>query len=147
MYCLQILSIWTSQKLCHFVKGEYVKFYKSCLLGACHYCIITNKFNTFCTKRIQNINIVQIAQFISKVMIPGFISPLVENCFNPFPNKPWFLCVCCTSLLTSLWEKEKLLNTSNFSFSHSVFYPFRGLSTISIKLKIAICKLFRFGRV
>ena len=22
------------------------------------------------------------------------------------------------------WEKEKLLVTSNFSFSHSVFYPF-----------------------
>ena len=29
--------------------------------------------------------------------------------FSPFPNKPWFLCVCCTSLLKTLWEKEKLL--------------------------------------
>ena len=37
---------------------------------------------------------------------------------NPFPNKPWFLCVCSTSLLKTLWEKEKLLVTSNFSFSH-----------------------------
>ena len=45
--------------------------------------------------------------------------------FNPFPNKPWFLRVCSTSLLKTLWEKEKLLVTSNFSFSHSVFYPFR----------------------
>ena len=43
---------------------------------------------------------------------------------NPFPNKPWFLRVCSTSLLKTLWEKEKLLVTSNFSFSHSVFYPF-----------------------
>ena len=25
----------------------------------------------------------------------------------------------------TLWEKEKLRVTSNFSFSHSVFYPFR----------------------
>ena len=38
---------------------------------------------------------------------------------NPFPkNKPCFLRVCNTSL----WEKEKMLVTSKFSFSHSVFY-------------------------
>ena len=43
---------------------------------------------------------------------------------NPFPNKPWFLRVCSTSLLKTLWEKEKLLVTSNFSFSRCVFYPF-----------------------
>ena len=43
------------------------------------------------------------------------------NYFNPFPNKPWFLRVCSTSLLKTLWEKEKLLIMSNFSFSHSVF--------------------------
>ena len=41
--------------------------------------------------------------------------------FNSFPNKPWFLRVCSTSLLKTLWENEKLLVTSNFSFSHSVF--------------------------
>ena len=43
--------------------------------------------------------------------------------FNPFPNKPWFLHVCSRSLLKTLWKKEKLLVMSNFSFSHSVFYP------------------------
>ena len=42
---------------------------------------------------------------------------------NPFPNKPWFLRVCSTSLLKTVGEKEKLLVTSNFSFFHSVFYP------------------------
>ena len=52
---------------------------------------------------------------------------------NPFPNKPWFLHVCSTSLLKTLWEKEKLLVTSNFSFSHSAFKPFREHSAISIK--------------
>ena len=41
---------------------------------------------------------------------------------KPFLNKPWFLRVCSTSLLKTLREKEKLM--SNFSFSHSVFYPF-----------------------
>ena len=30
----------------------------------------------------------------------------------PFPNKPWFLRVYTTSLLKTLWEKEKLLFTS-----------------------------------
>ena len=59
--------------------------------------------------------------------------------FNPFTNKPWFLRVCSTSLLKTLWEKEKLLVTSNFSFSHSVFYPFGELSTIFIKLEIVVC--------
>ena len=66
---------------------------------------------------------------------------------NLFPNKPWFLHVCSTSLLKTLWEKEKLLVTSNFSFSHSVFYLSEELSSIFIKSKIVICKLFPFGRV
>ena len=66
---------------------------------------------------------------------------------NPFPNKPWFLRVCSTSLLKTLWEKEKLLVTSNFSFSHSVFNLFKELSFIFIKFEIVVCKLFQFGRV
>ena len=69
------------------------------------------------------------------------------NIFNPFPNKPWFLRVCSTSLLKTLWEKEKLLVTSNFSFSHSVFNLFKELSFIFIKFEIVVCKLFQFGRV
>ena len=45
---------------------------------------------------------------------------------NPFQNKPWFLRVCSTSLLKTLWEKEKLLVTSNFSFSPQRFLPTLG---------------------
>ena len=71
----------------------------------------------------------------------------MEERVNPFPNKPWFLRVCSTSLLKTLWEKEKLLVTSNFSFSSSVFYPIFELSTIFIKFKIVVCKPFEFGRV
>ena len=56
--------------------------------------------------------------------------------FNAFPNKPWFLCVYSTSLLKTLQEKEELLVTSNFSFSHRIFYSFGELSAIFIKLKI-----------
>ena len=54
--------------------------------------------------------------------------------FNPFPNKPLSLHVCSTSLVKTLWEKEKLLVTSNFSFSHSVLYPYGELSAIGIKI-------------
>ena len=45
--------------------------------------------------------------------------------FNPMPNKHLFLRVSRRGLLKTLWEKEKLLVTSNFSFSHSVFPSFR----------------------
>ena len=45
------------------------------------------------------------------------------------------------------WEKEKLLVTSNLSFSHSVFYLFWKLSAIFVKFEIVVCKPFQFGRV
>ena len=66
---------------------------------------------------------------------------------NPFPNKPWFLRVCSISLLKTLWEKEKLLVMSNFSFSHSVFQSFGKLFIIFIKYEIVVCKLFQVGKV
>ena len=43
--------------------------------------------------------------------------------FNSFPSKPWFSRVCRKGFLKTLWEKEKLLEMSNFSISRSVFYP------------------------
>ena len=49
---------------------------------------------------------------------------------HPFPNNPLFLYVCTKCFLKTLWEKEKLLETSNFSFSNSVFYPLGKLSAI-----------------
>ena len=64
-----------------------------------------------------------------------------------YKHGAWSLSVYCTSLLKTLWEKEKLLVTSNFSFSHSVFYPFEELSTIFIKFEIVVCKFFQFGSV
>ena len=68
------------------------------------------------------------------------------NVVKSFPNKPWFYVSAATSLLKTAWEKEKLLVTSNFSFSHSVFYPFGELSNILIKFVIVVCKLFRSGK-
>ena len=66
---------------------------------------------------------------------------------KPFPNKPLFWHVYNTSLLKTLWEQEKLLVMSNFSFSHSVFYTFGELSAIYIKLGIVVFKLSQFWRV
>ena len=71
----------------------------------------------------------------------------IASIVNPFPNNPWFLRVCSTSLLKTLREKEKLLGTRNFSFSHSVFWPVGELSAILIKFEIVVCKLSEFGRV
>ena len=45
------------------------------------------------------------------------------------------------------WKKEKLLIMSNFSFSHSVFYPFGELSIVFIKFEIIVCNFFQLGRV
>ena len=66
---------------------------------------------------------------------------------NPFPNKPWFLHVWSTSILKTLWEKKKLLVTSNFSVSYSVFYPVGELSANGIKIRIVICKVFQFWKL
>ena len=53
---------------------------------------------------------------------------------NPFPASPCFyVSAVYTSLLKTLWKKVKLLVTSNFSFFHSVFYPFGELPIFSIK--------------
>ena len=66
--------------------------------------------------------------------------------FNPFPNKPWFLRVCSTSLLKTLWEKEKLLATSNFSFSHSVFYSFGEFLPFSSNMKLTSANSFNLEK-
>ena len=72
-----------------------------------------------------------------------------KNVINSLPYEPLFLRFCSTILLKqkTLWENEKLLVTSNFSFSHSVFYPFGELFPIFIKFDIVVCELFQFGIV
>ena len=67
--------------------------------------------------------------YISRILVVSSSYSVIifrKGCFhsiNCFPNKPWVLCVCSICLLKTLWEKEKLLVTSNFSFSHC-FLPF-----------------------
>ena len=45
------------------------------------------------------------------------------------------------------FKSLKVLVTSNFSFSHSIFYRFGELSAIFIKFEIVVCKHFDSGRV
>ena len=73
--------------------------------------------------------------------IPSDTVELIKIClcdlqqFSPFSNKPLFSRIC--SLLKTLWEKEELLISSNFSFSNNVFfYLFGEFSALFIKIKI-----------
>ena len=79
--------------------------------------------------------------FVRKVYFSGLLK------VSPLLNKPWFLHFCSKNLLKTPWEKEKFVITSNFSFSHSVFYLFGELSAIFTKFKIVVCKLFQIGSV
>ena len=83
--------------------------------------------------------------FFNRFLIYNLLLEVYKH-LNHFPTKPWFSCVCCTSPLKTMWEKEKLLIMINFSFSHSIFYQFQKLSAIFIKFEIVIHRLFQFGR-
>ena len=50
-------------------------------------------------------------------------------------------------LLKTLRKKEKLLVTSNFIFSRSVFYSLGEFSAIFIEFKIVFYKVLQFGGV
>ena len=54
--------------------------------------------------------------------------------------------ICSGGLFKTIWEKEKLLVTSHYSISHSVFNPLENFD-IFIEFKIVICKLFHFETV
>ena len=61
------------------------------------------------------------------------------------PNKPWFLHVCSICLLKTRWEKEKLLITSNFSFSQC-FLPIWKTLLFSSKVKMSSADSFSLGQ-
>ena len=50
--------------------------------------------------------------------------------------------VCSTRLLKTLWEKEKLLVTSNFSFSHCFFTRLENFIPFSLNLKLSSANYF-----
>ena len=62
--------------------------------------------------------------------------------YNPDFQRPWE-----SSLLKTLWEKEKMLVTSIFSFSHIVFYPSQIKFPFFGHIYFVVCKCFEFGLV
>ena len=65
---------------------------------------------------------------------------------NPFPNKPWFLHVCNTSLLKTLGKGE-IARNEQFLLFPQCFLLFRRTFWHFIKFEIVVCKLFQFGSV
>ena len=68
------------------------------------------------------------------------ISPSVVS---PFPNKPWFLSVCNTSLLKTLWGKREIACNQQFLFFPQCFLPvwrifcnFHQIWNVSVKLSV-----------
>ena len=49
-------------------------------------------------------------------------------------------------LLETLWEKEKMLVSSIFSFSHNVFYPIKDRNHQYSNGEFVVCKYFHFGQ-
>ena len=95
--------------------------------------------------RTDNTNMLGYILMNTSIQRLNFICVLAPKKLNPFPNKPWFLRACSTSLLKTLWEKKKLLVTSNFFFSHSGFYPFRDFSAIFIEFKLSSANSLSLG--
>ena len=64
--------------------------------------------------------------------------------FNQLPQKSAFWHTK-DIYLWKTWEKEKLLVTSNFSFSHNVFFPLFSILTLSQRQILDSSKLRRFA--
>ena len=67
--------------------------------------------------------------------------------FNCFPHNPDVQRPQERSLLKTLWEKEKMLVTSIFSFFHSVFYPIKDRNHHLSYVYFVVCKCFQFGHI
>ena len=81
-----------------------------------------------------------------KISASSNLKALADDNIDPFPNKPVFTCLQYKSFENTL-RKGEIARTSNFSLSHSVFYPFEELSVVFDNSEIVVCKLFQFGRV
>ena len=92
------------------------------LLKMRNFTLFQNVFYTICILKSFSSHIsVVVCSFFEFATVSKWC---IRESVNPFPNKPWFLRVCSNSLLKTLWEKEKLLVTSNFSFFPQCFLPF-----------------------
>ena len=99
---LQTLPAWKTPKFIIYetgLKGENAGNQHFLLLLQCFY-LTKDRFHVWVTFNFPPANIFNLDK--SKILLFGKVSTL-------FPSKPWFLHICSTSLLKTLWEKEKLL--------------------------------------
>ena len=99
-------------------------------------------FQPYCfnENHIQNFRLVQIESICGRLI--HYRSQNNRFAFNPFLKQALFLRACSISLLKTPWEKEKLLEMNDFSFSYSVFYPFGELCPIFISFApFSFCRL------
>ena len=71
----------------------------------------------------------------------------VSTCFSSIPQNPDFERPWQWNLLKILWEKEKMLVTSIFSFSHNIFYHLETNLIFFSHFYIVVCICFQFGPV
>ena len=65
---------------------------------------------------------------------------------NSFPHNADFEDLWKRNHLKTVWEKEKMLVTSIFSFSQNVFYPFKLKFQFLSHIYCVICNCFQFGQ-
>ena len=61
----------------------------------------------------------------------------VKLSFNPFTDKPWFVCVCSSSLLKTQWKKETLPERANSPFPTVFSYHLENFQRFSANLKLS----------
>ena len=73
------------------------------------------------------------------------VTDMQDTSLKSLPYNPDFWQPRESSILKALWEKEKVLVTSIFSFSHKVFYPYQSKFQFLSHIYFVVCKCFQFG--
>ena len=117
------------------------------------FCEICRKFSKLVENTVGKGEIARYEQFLlfphfQKACFPGASKGvIVWEWVNPLPCNAAFWLTKDMQLWKTVWEKEKLLVTINFSFSHTVFYPMGHLFFVSNALSNVVCNLFPLGPV
>ena len=107
-------------------------------LGTQKISIVATKSVILGNELLKELSVRPFGPILSFIFIVMWVCYIVR--FDPFQNKPSFLCIHCISLLETSWEKERLLVMSHFSISQC-FLPVLDHRHF-IKFKLVVCKLF-----
>ena len=113
--------------------------------------ILSWKWDIFCVLssllETKHFNPSSFCQFLKDVLRSLKMAPVSSEkglfIINPFPDNPWFLRPLGIGLMKILWEKEKMLVISIFSFSHNVFFL---IWDWNCYLRFVVGKCFQFGQ-